>query len=163
MVRGHGVSLVNGTPDLFFDQDLAFAGLVQLPALLPVNFKNLAITAKDFGLGAVGALKLHHLTLTIPTDAKAPSVLHKDHIVDLYFDPVTHLLKASVALVHLFGPSGNPVQLATSYDDYRTVGASLAPFQITQTIDGQLYWTIRLTTAVALDKQDPSLFAYASK
>lgn len=163
MLRGHGVSLVNGTPDFFFDQDLAFAGLVQLPALLPINFKNLAVTAKDLGTGSVGITKLHHLALTIPTDAKASSVLHKDHNVDLYFDPVTHLLKASVALVHLFGPSSNLVQLATSYDDYRAVGASLTPFQITQTIDGQPYWTVRLTTAAVLDKQDPSLFAYSSK
>ena len=134
--------------------DTASSGLVQFPVLRTTDFTSRSVSLTDQGLASGDGLALHRLRMetgavTVKTGAPKP----KTTVTDFYFDPKTNLLIKSTNSIRLAGSGSNQIRV-TTYEDYRQVNGSMIPFRFTQSLDGQVLWTLQLADAqLSTDKQ----------
>lgn len=106
------------------------------------------ISLLDHGLTAIGNASLHRITVEIPSIGHNPKTgMQQTHVIDLYFDPATHLLIKSVAYDSLSDTRKVNFLFVVTYGDYRSVGNALVPFRYVETMEGAPYWTLQLSTA----------------
>lgn len=135
----------------FYMPTTAQQGLVGFPLFLKTSFPNQATSMFDKGLVMIDGIQLHRITVERPVNAAAPPAasmlmrekLLQDVITDYYFDPATHLLHKSVAIIQIPG-STNQLLECISYGDYQRVQGEMVPFLYRKTLNGQLQWTLQL-------------------
>ena len=137
--------------------DIATLGLVAFPRLLSSDYPLKTSVLTDQGDVSIGGRTLHRITLDDPaTDETGNSW----KTVDLYFDPNTKQLAESVAFVHLSTADAALYTLETTYSDYRTVGSATLPYLYTQSLNGNLQWSLQLNTIDLSTTPDSSLFSF---
>lgn len=102
----------------------------------------------DHGLTMIGSTSLHRITLERPSldPTSRVTVTTATHVIDLYFDPATHLLAKSAVYDTVARSRNIPFLFVVSYADYRNVGNVLVPFRYSETMEGQPYRTVQLST-----------------
>jgi hypothetical protein len=107
--------------------------------------KNVALL--DRGTTSSDGRSLHRVALEMPSVIGNPATKSQKTLpVDLYFDPATHLLVKSVCYVLIPGGRQVPFLSVVTYSDYRSVGASVVPFHYSESLNGQPYRTVQLTS-----------------
>lgn len=132
----------------------ASTGLVQFPVLRTVDFRSQSISLTDQGSTSVDGLTLHRLRMESgAVAAKVGAPTPRTTVTDFYFDPKTNLLIKSANSIRLAGSGSDQIRV-TTYEDYRQVNGSMIPFRFTQSLDGQVLWTLQLSDAqISTDKQ----------
>ena len=127
--------------------ETAAQGLLALPKLLASSFPGTQTSVLDRGLVSIGSGMLHRITIENPLDSTATTVSAADQIsvIDLYFDPASHLLIKSVSLAQLNSMDRDRYVKAITYSNYQTVNNVLLPLTLSQTLNGQLQWSFQLT------------------
>jgi hypothetical protein len=155
IVGGSGATLRSDGSKDFLLPFTAAQGLVAFPQLRVATFPTSQTSLYDKGLQSVDGTTLHRLAVEHPL-GKPPSALPSAKatvppsvVTDLYFDPASHLLMKSVASIKLSGMGSDFIR-CTTYEDYRKVGAVLVPFRISESLNGQVQWTLQLDS-VALN------------
>ena len=122
--------------------ETATLGIVQfeLPRLADFSNANASLFAKE--AVALDGATLHRVAYEFSSLSKAAD---KTAVTDLYFDAASHLLVKTAASILLEGTNNNRLLQVITYGDYRKVGSSLIPFRYTQTLGGQLQWTLQLS------------------
>jgi hypothetical protein len=153
--RGEFVSAAGTRTSI--SSDIAILGLVAFPRLLSPDYPRPTSNLSDQGDVSIGGRTLHRITLDDPaTDATGNSW----KTVDLYFDPNTKQLVESVAFVHLSTADAALYTLETTYSDYRSVGGATLPYLYTQSLNGNLQWTLQLNTIDLSTTPVASLFSF---
>lgn len=156
IIGGSGATLQPDGSKEFLLPVAAAQGLVAYPQLRIAAFPSSQTSVYDKGMLAVGGTTLHRIAVEHPLGNPSASVASSGNptaptsvVTDLYFDPTSHLLIKSVASIKLSGLGSDFIR-CTTYDDYRKVGASMIPFHITESLNGQVQWSLQLNT-VALN------------
>lgn len=136
--------------------DIAALGLLSFPRLLTPGYPRKTTVLTDQGNVTINGKALHRITFDDPSTDSTGSLWRT---VDLYFDPSTKQLSESVAFVHLSSADPSLYTVETTYSDYRTVGNITLPYQYSQSLNGNLQWTLQLNTIV-LSAPDKSLFFF---
>ena len=124
----------------------ASLGIFPFEALRSVPFPNLA-TLQEQGFLPVGNTTLHRITYEYPAIGLNPFTKSQNtNAIDFYFDPITHLLVKSACQILLPGARQVEFTSVVTYSDYRLVGASQVPFRYVETLNGELYRTLQLTS-----------------
>lgn len=156
-VQGRMGAVQLGTkPSTPIDPDTAILGIFpfEIVARAVPSAQNASLI--DGGTVSSNGQSLHRITLELPAmslsvTTKLPGTLP----IDLYFDPTTHLLVKSVCNVLMPGGRRTPFLSVVTYSDYRTVGTSVVPFHYSESINGQPYRALQLTSV----QLNPSLSA----
>jgi len=111
----------------------------------------------DRGLVKIDGISMRFITLHTALHAKnaaasAPGIV----TTDLYFDPAKHLLMKSATSVRLPHEGNTDYLRVISFDDYREIDGMLLPYRFTQTLNGQLQWTLQLSTVQLNAVLDPA-------
>jgi hypothetical protein len=112
---------------------------------------------------SVSGNSLHRITFEAPvlsSQASVTTTRENVSLVDLYFDPGTHLLLKSVASVRLDSKDRAYYLQAITYGDYRQVAGVMIPHSFTQTLNGQRQWTLQLTNPRVSPVVDSSYFHF---
>ena len=139
--------------------DNCLAGLFPFELARAVPLGSLSLTLTDGGSSTIDGVSLHRVTLERATLGRNPATKQRETVViDLYFDPSTHLLVKSRAPVDI----GRNVKLISdvTYSDYRLVGAVQIPFHFNETIDGEQYRALQLSAVTIVPNLDSTLFAF---
>lgn len=125
----------------------AVSGMFAFPPLMEAEFPDTSVMLIDHGLATVGGAALHRITIESPwpgspVDAATGNLMSA--VVDLYFNPQTHLLVKSARAV--FGSQSNPEPMieVVTYGEYNAVSGMLLPHSYRQTLNGQTLWTLQL-------------------
>ena len=120
------------------------------------NFPGQTASLLDRGVTSIEGVSLRHLTVEyFATNAKAKT---KESVAtDLYFDPVSQLLVKSASSIRLNGVS-SPFSSGNHIRGLRLVSGSMVPFRFTQTLDGQLQWTLQLMEVELNPAFKPNIF-----
>lgn len=125
----------------------AVSGMFAFPALMEAAFPDTSVMVIDRGMAIVGGTTLHRITVESPwpgspVDAATGNLMSS--VVDLYFNPQTHLLMKSASAV--FGSESNPEPMleVVTYGEYNAVSGMLLPHSYRQTLNGQILWTLLL-------------------
>lgn len=137
--------------------DIASLGLLSFPRLLTSAYPLKSTLVTDGGTVTISGAMLHRVTLD---DAATDNTGNPWKTVDLYFDPKSGQLTESVATVHLSTANAALYTLETTYGDYRTAGLLTLPHTYTQSLNGQLQWTLTLDAIGTSTIPDASLFNF---
>lgn len=143
------------------DPQTAAVGLFPFGVLRAAHFPRKNTSFHDHGLVSIGSVQLHRISYEFPTIGWNPSTKSRQTgVIDFYFDPTTHLLAKSASQVYM--PTGRRIPLTSvvSYSDYRRVDGSLIPFDYTETLEGQPFRTLQLTTVNLNPTLTPSDFQF---
>ena len=135
------------------------AGLFPFELARSVYLQSPSVTLTDGGMSTIDGMTLHRVTLERATLGRNPVTQQRQTVViDLYFDPSTHLLVKSRVPVDI----GRNVKLISdvTYSDYRLVGVVRITFQFNETIDGQPYRSVQLSAVTIVPTLDSTLFAF---
>lgn len=151
-----GVSKTASQKRLSVSSDLTRLGIVAFPRVLSADYPASNSVLTDGGMVRIGSTSLHRIILDDPaTDVTGNTW----KTVDLYFEPATNHLVESVSFVHLSPSDAALYMVETSYEDYRTDGPVTLPHRITQSLNGNIAWTLQL------DKLDltsiPAVFLFS--
>jgi hypothetical protein len=139
----------------------ALGGLFAFPKLIMGTFPDTQTSVVDQGTAVVEGKSLHRITVQEPVSSEAtPLATDQPSVVDLYFDPATHLLVKSVASVQLDTADRARYMQAITYSDYRDVNGILLPFAYSQTLNGQRQWSLQLNNVQLNSAIDTSLFTF---
>lgn len=136
-------------------------GLVAFPPLLSSTLPDSKTTLLDHGLIQIEGKSLHRITLervVLPGDPTPEK--NNISVLDLYFDPDSHLLIKSAERVQLDSSDRARYLRVTTYADYRQVDGMLIPYQYIQTLNGQKQWTLNLTEVNCRPALDASYFLF---
>lgn len=127
------------------DSGTAALVLFQLPRASTFLGSKLSII--DHGMVTLGASSYHRLSYQLPSlgFSTVSGSAAKTTAIDLYFDPVTHLVSASAAIIVIPGSRNVTALRVVTYADYRPVDGQMIPFRYTESVGGQLQWTLRLS------------------
>lgn len=160
-------TIVNGRQGVFaapqrqsraMSSDTAFGGLLALPRVLASGYPFATTSVLDEGLVNNGGVSLHRITLD---DAAALSDSCSPwKTVDLYFDPATNLLVSSAINGRLGSDDRACYFLLTTYGDYQAVAGASFPFSISQSMNGQPQWELKLTSVTFSAPSDTSIFNF---
>jgi hypothetical protein len=136
-------------------------GLLAFPRLLSSTFPDSQTTLLDHGIIQIDGKSLHRITfegVVFPDDP----TFDKDNIcvLDLYFDPGSHLLIKSAEQAQLDSNDREHYLRVTTYADYRQVDGMLIPYQYSQTLNGQKQWTLNLAEVNLRPSLDASYFLF---
>jgi hypothetical protein len=132
----------------------AAVGFFPFSILRTPHFPASITSLHDYGVLSIGSTELHRVAYEFPTVGRNPRIKGpQTAVIDFYFDPATHLLVKSAAQVFIPGARQVPFTSVVTYSDYRLVGGSKIPFHYVESLDGQLYRTLQLSSAVV----DPSV------
>jgi hypothetical protein len=137
--------------------DIAALGLLAYPRLLSSDYPRTTTILTDQGEVSIGGKMLHRITLDDPAEDGTGNAWKT---VDYYFDSKTKQLVESVAFVHLSTADAALYTIETTYADYRTVGSATLPYLYSQSLNGNLQWTLQLNTVSLNVTPEASLFAY---
>jgi hypothetical protein len=140
----------------------ARAGLLSYPLLLSTELgeqQSLLLAASAVKLGGAPFNKLSLLRPAVEGRPLSPA---KGNVVptDIYFSPDTHLPYKSSDLVTSLDGSPQRYLRVITYEDYRQVEGITIPFRYTETINGQLAWTLKLQEAHSGAPNDPNYFIF---
>ncbi len=126
--------------------DSALTGLFPFELIRLAHFPWPATSLIDHGPAVIGSTQLHRISFEFSSIGRNPVTNSPETIViDLYFDPATHLLVKSAASTHTADARNASFLFVVNYSDYRQVGKTLVPFRYTETMEGQPYWTVQLS------------------
>ena len=160
-------TIVNGTQGVFaapqrqseaMSSDTAFGGLLALPRVLASGYPFATSSVLDEGLMSNGGMSLHRITLDDAASLSDSCSPWKT--VDLYFDPATNLLVSTAINGRLSSDDRACYFLLTTYGDYQTVAGASFPFSISQSLNGQPQWDLKLTSATFSAPSDNSIFTF---
>lgn len=77
-----------------------------------------------------------------------------------YFDTETHLLRKSVFSQHVVANNHREYLKVVTYSDYRTIQSVLYPLEYTESVDGQLLMSLKLTSAHMAASHNESYFTF---
>ena len=159
-------TILNGDQGIFLaadgtrssiSSDIAALGLISIPRLLATSYPALSTILTDRGTLTVSGSTLHRITLDDPsTDGTG----NPWKTIDFYFDPATGRLTESVANVHLSTKDAALYILTTTYGDYRGAGLATLPYTYTQSLNGQLQWTLSLSSIDTATVPSPTIFTF---
>jgi hypothetical protein len=139
----------------------ATGGIFAFPRLLMSTFPSAQTSVFDRGTVVVDGKSLQLITVQEPASlAETPLATDQPSVVDLYFDPSTHLLVKSMAAVQLDTSDRQRYLQAVTYGDYRPVDGIQLPFSYSQTLNGQRQWSLQLTNVQLNSGIDISLFTF---
>ena len=152
----HGISISPQRKAAAVPAATSSLGLLAFPRLLSPDYPTAKSILTDRGTVEIGGKPLNRIALDEPAASpQAPWTTE-----DLYFDPATGQLVESAALVRLSTSEAALSMLETGYGNYRTVNGVTLPYTCTQSINGQLSWTLTLKTLDAQTVPAPTAFAY---
>ena len=140
----------------------ALVGLFAFPKLMMTTFPSTQTSVIDQGTIVVDGKSLLRVTVQEPVSPETtPQPANvQTNVIDLYFDPATHLLLKSVASVQLNTADRARYMQAVTYSDYQNVDGMLLPFATSQTLNGQRQWSLQLTNVQLNSSVDTSLFTF---
>jgi hypothetical protein len=139
----------------------ALGGFLAFPRLMMATFPGEQTSVLDQGIVVVEGKSLHRITIQEQVfHGATPPTTDQPSIVDLYFDPATHLLVKSVALVQLDTADRARYMQAITYSEYQSVNSVLLPFAYSQTLNGQRQWSLQLANVQLDSSTDTSLFIF---
>jgi len=147
-VKGRaGAAQFGKNPVMPMDPDTAVLGIFPFEIVGKANQAAKSASLLDQGSEPNNGVSLHRVTLAVPSASLSISTKSQGTVpIDLYFDPVTHMLVKSVCSVFVPGARHVPFVSAVTYSDYRMVGDSVVPFQYAESINGHPYQTLQLTS-----------------
>ena len=108
---------------------------------------------QQFSIVDHGSMLLEGTTLrrisvevAIPQKDLFPYEKEDRSVVDMYFDPATHLLMKTASLVPIPGSSRTVLLKVNNYSGYQRTGRFLLPTTIDETINGQTIWKLVLSS-----------------
>jgi hypothetical protein len=143
----------------FLSSDLGTAGLVAFPRVLAAGYPAASPVVTDRGSAVINGTTLRHITLD---DRSLDGTGSPWKTTDLYLDSSTGYLMQSVSPVHLSTADRTVYMLETTYANYQPAGGTKAmlPFTISQSLNGQLQWTLSLSQANIATPPSPTTFHY---
>ena len=125
----------------------AVSGMFAFPVLMEAAFPNTSVMLIDRGMATVGGATLHRITVESPwpgspVDAATGNLMSS--VVDLYFNPQTHLLMKSARAIFGLQPNPEPMLEVMTYGEYNAVSGMLLPHSYRQTLNGQILWSLQL-------------------
>ena len=126
--------------------DTASLELFPFEMVRTANFPGPEASLLDRGIVSVGGVQLHRITYEFPSIASdSVAKLQQVNAIDLYFDPISHLLIKSASLILL--ADSRPIRFLSvvTYGDYRKVGTSMIPFRYTESLEGQQSRTLHIS------------------
>jgi len=137
------------------------AGIVAFPRIWADAATSASISLYEQHLYTGTGSNLHRITMEYALEGPAGSRLgNKTAATDLYFDPSTHLLDYSVDAVTFNGPTRQPFQRVTDYEEYQQFSGIKVPTVIKQYLNGQLQWTLQLNQVTINSNPDASVFSF---
>ena len=140
---------------MLFPSETAMAGIFPFEMPRLASFTASSASIFDRGIVAFGGAQLHRISFERASTGTNPITKSPNtSVMDFYFDPTSHLLKASAVSVPIDRVHSAKVLLVVVYDDYRRVGDCMMPFRFTETMEGQPYRMLQLSDVqpnVALD------------
>jgi hypothetical protein len=136
-------------------------GILAFPHLLSSTFPEGQTTILDHGIVQIEGHALHRITLVEVVSSDDPASEEGNiSVLDLYFDPTSHLLIKSADYVQLDNSDRQHYVRVVTYGDYREVNRTLIPHQYSQTLNGQKQWTLQLTEVHPSPATDASYFLF---
>jgi hypothetical protein len=150
-----------GGPAETIPPNTAAAGIFPFGLVRTGHFPGQETSLVDHGLTTVGGVQLHRITVETPSIGRDPATKSRRTIViDLYFDPASHLLaKSASSSFPADGHSAKFLRVVT-YSDYRKVGTSMIPFRYDESMDGQQYWVLQLSDVQLNPALDAAYFQF---
>jgi len=145
-----GASLGDDGKTFYMPPITARGGLVAFPLLLVSTFPDPTATIVDRGHVQLDGRLLQRITLeeeVFPTQS-APSS-NDLSVTDLYFDPSSHLLIKSASFVQIDSANRARYLIVVTYGDYQAFSGVLVPLSLTETMNGQIQWTLQLNAPSA--------------
>ncbi len=160
-IHGHLGKTKNGDALTPLPSDSSAAGLFPFERARLNRYTGAGTSLVDHGLTLISGTELHRITLETPTLGRNPVTKSQETTAtDFYFDPTSHLLvKTANSTLSTVGQRARFLTVIT-YDDYRRVGNSMIPFRYTETMDGQLYWTLQLSDVKLNPVLDATYFEF---
>lgn len=164
---GTDSTIVNGTQGVFvapqrqsraMSSDTAFGGLLALPRVLASGYPFATSSVLDEGLVSNGDVSLHRITFDDAASLSDSCSPWKT--VDLYFNPATNLLVSTAINGRMNSDDRACYLLLTTYGDYQTVAGASFPFSISQSLNGQPQWELKLTSVTLSAPSDTSIFNF---
>ena len=137
--------------------DVSVAGLLAFPRLLSADYPLKHSLVSDGGVVSIGGIQLHRVTLDDPSTDGLGSPWKTS---DLYFDPTNGTLVQSASFSHLRSSDAAMYMIATTYEDYRRIGAISLPYRFQNKLNGQPQWTLQLTDVDLHALPNLSLFTF---
>ena len=155
--EGHEITVYNGVRGSITHADSkktllapkgAASGLAPFDIPLNAAKAGLGFSIVDRGSTVVQDRVLHRISIEVAIPQKDLFPYEKDNrsVVDLYFDPSTHLLVKTACMIPIPGSSLPVLLKIDSYSAYQRVGTLLLPTTIDETINGQPVSKLVLTS-----------------
>jgi hypothetical protein len=140
------------------------AGLFVTPFALKDALENESASLIDDGVVTVETARFRKITYSRPMVRSASgqpvSSLILPLVIDLYFDPASHLLVKTVDGVHLSSGEKHSHLRVITFGDYRSLQGAESPFSYQETLDGQLSWRLTADEVQAGSTRDASFFSF---
>lgn len=145
----------------FIPNTTAKAGILAFPRLLENSFPGPKVTLVDQGTVQIEGRPLHRITLA---ESIFPGVVKQQttnvSLIDLYFDPSSHLLIKSAGYSQLDYKDRQRYLIVVTYGDYQNVQGNLIPLSYSQSLNGQPQWTLQLTNPIFQPTVDAAYFHF---
>lgn len=139
----------------------ASAGVFAFPRLFSAAYKSASVSLLDRGMIQVHGVPLHRVTMESPISPNGPPTDSASiSVVDLYFDPSTHLLVKSASWEQVNSEDPARYLMVLTYGDYENVQGVLIPCRYQQTMNGQTQWTLQLNAPELHPSVDLSYFRF---
>lgn len=157
----YGKTLEVDGKGFFMPPVTAKVGLIAFPQLLVSTFPASNASLIDRGQVQIDGKLLHRITVEQAVFAGISSASQRNtSVIDLYFDPSTHLLLKSASSVQLVSSDSQRYLIVITYGDYQNVQGSLIPFAYSQTLNGKQQWTLQLNNTDLQPSVDTSYFQF---
>lgn len=117
-----------------------------LPNLLTQLLASDAVI-QDLGTDSVGGRPVYHVAVShqFPAIVDPDGLMTAHSKIDFFIDGTTLLI---LKLAHTAADVKGKMSLAreVTFDDYRAVGGVMVPFAMTETVDGQLNWSLSVSS-----------------
>jgi hypothetical protein len=140
------------------------AGIVALPRVWIDAATSPNVSLFDRGIFTDAGQPLRRITMeyqiVLGRNQSNSQSVSLDIATDLYFDPTSNLLAASADAVTFNEARNHPFTRITRYSNYHPMSGILIPDTISQTIDGQLQWTLQLDQITVNSNPPQSTFQF---
>jgi hypothetical protein len=135
--------------------DIDFGNPLSMPSqLLEIaNRKDAAVV--DDGLVVIGDYRMHKVTVTLFHPQLGDPVA-----ASFYFDSVNHLLQKSALVNHSATSSSLKYLRVVTYGSYGMEKAVMFPHEYSETVNGQLIMTLKITSANLTSRRNDSYFTF---
>lgn len=124
----------------------ASSGLFVTPMLLSSVIAATAVSVLDQGSLTLGGANLHRISVAFAANAASSvTTVDKVSVIDLYFDPSSHLLQKSAIFTQLDPLDRERYLQVTTYGNYKAVSGVFLPFSLSATLNGQQQWSLAIS------------------